>query len=208
MRGKRPSIDEVLDLRDQGFEPSLELDRDEAISRGWIIPETEKTRLVQYRGEVIEIDFRKQVSSDGQRIVWIQGQNPKFLEARDKGRAEYNKLRGDKRGKRKKSIGSIIRKFMDAPVTKRELGKLPGGVQKALEEFMGGELTRGDVAAFALMGRAMEGDIMAFKEIADRVEGKAIQRTENKNMNVNYTDFLKDKAGLLDDEDEEDFVDV
>lgn len=209
--GAKP--EETINLFDQGMRPSLELTREESMERGWIHEDTSRTRLVQYKGELIEIDWRMRVSSDGKRIVWCPGHNPttkKKLQAASRKaneRVRNGELKRSRRGK--KNISSVLRKFMQAPVSKQELGKLPKNVQKALEDYMGGELTRGDVAAFVLMGKAMEGDIMAFKEIADRTEGKAIQRTENKNLNMNYTDFLKGLAGFdEEDEDEDPYIDV
>lgn len=44
----------------------------------------------------------------------------------------------------------------------------------------------------ALAEKAMLGDVSAFKEVVDRIEGKALQKTENKNMNVSYLDYLKE----------------
>lgn len=59
-----------------------------------------------------------------------------------------------------------------------------------------------------LAQKAMHGDVAAFKEVVDRIEGKAIQRNENKNMNVSYEDYLKslEKETMIvegDDGDEE-----
>lgn len=201
---KMPTVDTVIDLRSQGIEPSEVLDREEAIALGYFVEDTDRTRVVQFKGKVIEIDWRKQVSASGQKIVWIPSQSPNFIAAGKRVVAEGKLVRP----KGKKSIGAILRKFMDAPVSKRELNNLPDKIKSDLTEFMGGELTRGDIAAFALMGRAMEGDIMAFKEIADRVEGKAVQRNENKNVNVNYTDFLKGLGGFEEEDDEDPYIDV
>ena len=204
-------IDDVINLFDQGMMPSQDISDEEALSRGWIHEDTEKTRLIQLGSELIEVDFRKRASKCGKKVVWIAGQNPSFIQGRKTTAGAYNEIQKKTGGKNKgrKGIGHVLKKFMNAPVTRRELGKLPKEVQATLEEFLGGEITRADVAGFALMGRAMQGDIMAFKEIADRVEGKAIQRTENKNLNVNYTDFLAGKAGLRDeDDDDEPFIDV
>lgn len=196
----------VIDLRDVGIDgPSLELTKDEALEKGYFLHDTKKTRLVDFKGEVVEIDFRKCVSSKGDKIVWISGKNPAFIEGRAENFKRNNKLREGKTSGKRKSLASVIKAFMDTHPSKRELDKLPKSVIADLEIQMGGVLTRADIAAFALMGKAMGGDIMAFKELADRVEGKAVQKTENKNLNMNYTDFLADKAGLGDEEDEEEF---
>lgn len=198
-------IDTILDLRDQGLEAEVVIDREDAIARGWLAEDTEKTRVVQFGGRLIEIDFRKRVSVDGKRVVWIIGQNPHARRVMTEGRKKF--LEKVKRGEvparsKKQSLGSVLKKFLNTPVTKWEYEKLPVRVRESLEDFLGGELTRADVAAFQLMGRAMEGDIMAFKEIADRVEGKAVQRSENKNLNVNYQDYLSGLAGFEEEEEE------
>lgn len=202
---KYPVLEDAVNLFNQGLTPSEKLTREESIAKGYFVEETDRTRLIQLGSQLIEVDFRKTVSADGRRIVWFKGHAPhvrkKFLEARDEHNKFQNQVQTRRRGR--KSIGSVLKKFMDAPITKREFGALPKTVQSSLEEFLGGEVTRGDVAAFALMGRAMEGDIVAFKEIADRVEGKAVQRTENKNLNVNYTDFLSGLGGFDSESEEE-----
>lgn len=202
----RVGIRDVIDLREQGLEAEVVLDRDEAISRGWMEEDTEKTRVVQLGGRLIEIDYRKRVSADGKRVVWITGQNPnsKKVLAEGNKRLRERVKNGERpfHQKKRQSLGAVLKKFLNTPVTRWEYEKLPDKVKNSLQDFLGGELTRADVAAFQLMGRAMEGDIMAFKEIADRVEGKAVQRSENKNLNVNYQDYLKGLAGFEDEEEE------
>jgi hypothetical protein len=138
-------------------------------------------------------------SNDGKKLVWCQGYNPKLV----KKRLQVNHSLEGKKSKRPKNISTILKGFLKGNVTESEFKKLPDNVRKALEDKLGRGLTRGDIAAFVLMGKAMEGDIAAFKEIVDRTEGKAVQRTENKNLNVNYTDFIKGLAGFDDEPEEE-----
>lgn len=198
-------LEDVIDLFEQGMTPSLELSREESIERGWMHHDTERTRLIQLKGELIEIDYRMRPSKCGRKVVWCAGQHPGTRKGLKKAQ-EVNALKPSRVGRKdgsKKDLKSILKKFLDTPIGKREYDKLPAKVRSALGDYMGGELTRADVAAFALMGKAMSGDINAFKEIADRVEGKPVQRTENKNMNMNYTDFLGGLAGFSDDEDDD-----
>lgn len=204
-------IEEVVNLFDQGMEPSLKLTREEAMEKGWIHEDTEKTRLIQLRGELIEIDYRMMPSKDGKKVVWLPGYHPNARKGFKKVHENIKKGIHPRRGTTNKgrSISSVLKSFMNAPPTKREFEKLPDRVKKNLEEYMGRGLTRADIAGFVLMGKAMDGDIMAFKEIADRTEGKAIQRTENKHVHGNYTDFLKGLAGFEEDEDDgEPYIDV
>lgn len=178
------------------------------MEKGWMHHDTEKTRLIQIKGELIEVDYRMRPSKCGKRVVWCAGYHPKTRSKIQEVNAKGLNKRGPNKNGTKKDLKSILKKFLDTPVTQRELSKLPKNIKSSLEEYMGGELSRADVAAFALMGKAMSGDIMAFKEIADRVEGKPVQRTENKNVNMNYTDFLKGLAGFDEEEEEDPYIDV
>ena len=54
-----------------------------------------------------------------------------------------------------------------------------------IKDDHGNETVRGLLAVKALMDKAEEGDVQAFRELADRVEGKSISRTENENTNTN-----------------------
>lgn len=195
-------IDDVPNLFDQGFAPSQDLSREESIELGYMVDDTKKTRLVQYKGELVEIDYRKRVSKNGSRIVWVSGHNPETRKKWHESMKERD-YAGPGRPRGGKNLSSVLKQWMNADVTKTEFDKLPGPVRHSLEQYLGRGLTRKDVAAFALMGKAMTGDILAFKEIADRTEGKALQRTENKNLNANYADFVKGLAEF-DDEDGED----
>lgn len=211
MGKNNPSIDEVINLFDQGMRPSLEIDREEAIKRGYMAEDTKETRLVQFKGELVEIDYRKRVSASGDKIIWIAGQHPKTRQALKKIKEMHDvgTHPGRSSRKNKKTISGVLKQFMQTAPSRKEFDKLPKSVKNNLEEYLGRGLTRADIAAFVLMGKAMEGDIMAFKEIADRTEGKAIQRTENKHVHGNYTDFLKGLAGFDDDDEDQDpYIDV
>jgi|ERR1041384_4839141 hypothetical protein len=56
-------------------------------------------------------------------------------------------------------------------------------IKRALEKIQAGYGTEGvkmlDVAAEALVRKAIEGDVTALKELGDRIEGKAVQPTSH-----------------------------
>jgi len=68
--------------------------------------------------------------------------------------------------------------------------------QVYLPEAVRENLTWGDLLEHQLIQSACRGNAKALQDAMDRIYGKVVQTTENKNLNadMNYTDFL-DKVG-------------
>lgn len=179
-----------------------EIDKEEAKKLGYLFDDTIRTKLIRFNDEIIEVDFRRRVSHDGSRLTWVKGMSPKLA----KGLA--NRAPKGKGPKAPPRPSTIIKKIFSSKATYGELKDIPESSRLELEELMGGQLTRGDVAIFKQVARAVEGDFLAFKEIMDRIEGKAVQKNENMNVNANYTDFLKSKAEVDESSDDDDIIDV
>ena len=55
-------------------------------------------------------------------------------------------------------------------------------------------LTKGEVMYLRLASAAASGDVDAVKILLDRTLGKPVMHTENKNLNINYKDYLEEIA--------------
>jgi len=85
-----------------------------------------------------------------------------------------------------KEIRGILDDILKASVSEKELLEehsliLPAGQRK---------MTRGELLAFKLIERGCKGDLMAIREVLDRLYGKPVQTNENINANISYSDFL------------------
>ena len=94
--------------------------------------------------------------------------------------------------KGKKMIGSIFRKVLSyrCPEDLTMLGLCTIGIP---EEDLN-LLTNEEVIALQIVSKALRGDTAAAAMIYDRVEGKPVQKNENMNADVSYTEFLEHLA--------------
>lgn len=93
------------------------------------------------------------------------------------------------------TIKDVILDIISAlPVTEEIPDDLVAQVM-LIEDSEGRKLTRQQIMVHAIINRAMQGNVDAFRELLDRTEGKVANKNENKNMNVTYEDWLKAQAG-------------
>lgn len=166
-----------------------------------------------YMGKEIKLDVRKRVSADGSRIIWKPGYNipnKKLvgpLSGRPKSEWSKEEIEMFEKGVEKHRQGKLLRKALKAKSTKKIIsevlasvpvkGEIPEETIAAvleLEEKLGQDLTRQQIMVHAIIAKAMGGSVEAFREILDRTEGKVVNKSENKNLNVTYEDWLKNKA--------------
>ena len=114
------------------------LSAEDALAAGWIERDTEKTKMVEFLGETIEIDIRKKVNVKGDKVCWIVGKHPGFVNNKHTFTAEN--IKGHKRptGKRKKSLKSLFRQLLDAKPVQGEVLGIPDKLRYELEEQIGG----------------------------------------------------------------------
>lgn len=99
----------------------------------------------------------------------------------------------------KDTIDSVMNSL---PVTSEIPDEIVAQIME-IEDAIGKKMTRQHVMVHALVNRAMQGSVDAFRELVDRTEGKVANKNENKNMNLTYEDWLKAQAGQSDPEDSE-----
>jgi hypothetical protein len=104
---------------------------------------------------------------------------------------------------KKQSVKQVINELLNSVPTSGEIPDEIIGTIMELEDALGRRLTRKQLMSQAIISRAMQGHVDAFREIVDRTEGKVVQRIDNKNMNLTYEDWLKSQAGQEPDPDEE-----
>ena len=163
--------------------------KDEALFQELIFDDTTKTKIIRFNGEYVEVDYRRRVLSDGSRIGWVVGEPARSRLLIHKGERKPGM-----------TTKALLNKILDTVASKQELSVLSEDVRLDLEQMLGRRITRRDLAAMQVINQAVAGDLNAFKEMTDRLEGKAVQKAENKNLNINYSDFLEslssqDKGG-------------
>ncbi len=97
---------------------------------------------------------------------------------------------GQKKGK--KQIGAIFRKVLSYRCAE-DLTMLGLSITGIPQEDLA-LLTNEEVIALQIMSKALRGDTTAAAMIYDRVEGKPVQKNENMNTDVSYTEFLEHLA--------------
>lgn len=99
-----------------------------------------------------------------------------------------------------KSIKDVITDLVSQVPPMSEIPESMIATIMELEDTVGQKLTRQQLMVHALVNRAMQGSVDAFRELVDRTEGKVANKNENKNMNINYEDWLKSQAGITPEE--------
>jgi len=97
----------------------------------------------------------------------------------------------------KHSLKEILKQVLKMPILEPELYGISSDTIAVAGRYVDPEIfgiTREEAIMFQLVDLACRGNLMAINMIFDRTEGKPVQPTQNTNVNLNYTDFLKAKA--------------
>lgn len=93
---------------------------------------------------------------------------------------------GAPKGKRFKTVIRELMELQADVAAKDGDKKLLQGLQKKL----GRVLKNRELIVFKQMLKAITGDTSAFTALADREEGRPVQENENRNVGMNYTEYL------------------
>lgn len=86
---------------------------------------------------------------------------------------------GNPNGRPKKSpVTDHVKDQLEGPIPRAMLDSMKEGARAVFFEIYGPDPTFGQMIAFKLVAMSAKGDMMAMRELLDRVEGKVVQKAE------------------------------
>lgn len=146
--------------------------------------------------------FKKRIITEAKKELRKEG-DKRVEKVKRQAEARIKEVRAKEADKRKeikaqvkeaKSFKSVIKHMISQVPHRGEISEDILATIMEIEDQEGRQMTRQQLMVHALIGRAMQGNVDAFRELLDRTEGKVANRNENKNLNVTYEDWLKQQA--------------